>query len=248
MGSRDQDIASTPSRSNGDRFPEDDLLPISALQHIVFCPRQCALIHLEQSWAENVLTAEGDLLHQRTDEPSTESRGPLRIARALKLRSLRLGLSGKADTVEFHRIDEDTSPSGCITLPGQPGYWRVFPVEYKRGRVKRDQCDEVQLCAQALCLEEMLGAEISVGALFYGEVRRRHDVSFDTRLRADTGQWVLRLRDLLERRVTPAAEYSKKCDRCSLFELCLPKGAGGRRRSAVAYLQRELRRQLEDPS
>ncbi len=173
---------------------EDDLLPISALQHLVFCERQWGLIHLEQIWAENRLTLEGKHLHERVDESETESRGGVRTARALALRSLRLGLSGRADVVEFLRMEADEGPvdgaddgvSGAVALPGVAGLWRPFPVEYKRGKPKPDRCDEVQLCAQALCLEEMLDTEIPRGALFYGQPRRRQEVAFDPELRALT--------------------------------------------------------------
>ena len=159
-------------------FAEADLLPVSALQHLLFCERRCALIHLEQLWAENVLTVEGKHLHEKAHDPdAAEKRGDVYIARSLALRSLRIGLAGQADVVEFER-DE----SGVV-LPFKAGKWRPFPVEYKRGKPKRNHCDEVQLCAQALCLEEMLGANIPAGALFYGEPRRRVDVSFDPLLR-----------------------------------------------------------------
>ncbi len=145
-------------------YSEDDLFMISALQHYAFCPRQCALIHIEQAWLENRWTAEGRILHERVHEQEGESRAGVRIERGLPLRSLRLGLVGVADVVEFH------------PLPG--GGWQLFPVEYKRGKPKPDHCDEVQLCAQAMCLEEMMGVEVSQGALFYGKTRHRHDVAF----------------------------------------------------------------------
>ena len=162
-------------------FTEDDLLPISALQHLLFCERQAALIHLEQLWAENTLTVQGRHLHERVDTAPGESRGDVRFARALPLRSLRLGLVGRADLVELHRIPADAAEAGepGASLPGVPGVWRPFPVEYKRGRPKPHHADLVQLCAQALCLEEMLGTPVPAGALFYGETRRRHDVAFD---------------------------------------------------------------------
>lgn len=144
-------------------FLEDDLLPLSGLQHLAFCERQWALIHIEQSWAENRLTAQGRVLHNRAHDGPPESRPGLRIARGLRLRSLRLGLSGQADVVEFY-----PAPDG-IALPGETGLWRPFPVEYKRGRPKAGRCDEVQLCAQALCLEEMFARPIPSGALFYWE-------------------------------------------------------------------------------
>ena len=215
-------------------FTEDELRPLSALQHLVFCERQCALIHLEQVWAENRYTAEGRLLHERADELGGESRGDLRIARALHLQSLRLGLSGRADVVEFHRL-----PAGAegATLPGRPGRWRPFPVEYKRGKPKQHRADEVQLCAQALCLEEMLAVEVPEGALFYGKRRRRHPVAFDAALRGLTEATARRLHEMLAAGVTPPAVREPKCDKCSLFDLCLPEAPQG---SARAYLDELL--------
>lgn len=209
-------------------FAEDDLLPLSALQHLLFCERQCALIHVEQLWAENRLTVEGRHLHERADDGRGETRGALRVARALPLRSLRLGLSGRADVVEFH---------------GGPGAERVFPVEYKRGVPKQDRSDEVQLCAQALCLEEMLGVAIPAGALFYGTTRRRTDVAFDVELRATTETAAARLHALIASGVTPSAVRAPKCDGCSLLDLCLPAPAH-RARSAAGYLERGFARSL----
>src|SRR6266542_4457015 len=144
-------------------YAEDDLLPLSALQHLIFCERQCALIHIEQIWADNVLTVEGTFLHERTDSAAMESRASVRIARGLALHSLRLGLSGKADVVEFHRAGDDRPGT---TLPGVSGRWVPVPVEYKRGKPKQDDSDRVQLCAQAVCLEEMLAVSVPSGALF----------------------------------------------------------------------------------
>ena len=150
---------------------EDALIPLSALQHYLFCPRQCALIHVEQIWAENAATAEGRLLHERADAGGGETRPGVRIARGLALRSFALGVSGKADVVEFHDARR-----------GERG--RPFPVEYKRGKPKSHRADEVQLCAQAICLEEMFDTSIAAGALFYGVTRRRFAVVFDEDLRA----------------------------------------------------------------
>jgi CRISPR-associated exonuclease Cas4 len=205
-------------------FAEDDLLPLSALQHLLFCERQCALIHVEQQWADNRLTVEGTHLHRKADTAPGESRGDLRIARSVPLRSLRLGLIGKADVVEHHRI---------------AGAWRPFPVEYKRGRPKSHRADEVQLCAQALCLEEMLDLSIPAGALFYGETRRRQDVPFDTELRALTENSARRLHELVRSGATPRAVREPKCDSCSLVQLCMPDPANSRR-SARRYLERAL--------
>ena len=150
-------------------FDEDDLLPISGLQHLVFCERQWALIHIEQFWEENRLTAEGRVLHERVHDTATESRPGVVVARGLRLQSRQLGLTGQADVVEFHRIGD--GDAGGVQLPEREGWWRPFPVEYKRGRPKANACDEVQLCAQALCLEEMFSVAIRSGALFYGTSR-----------------------------------------------------------------------------
>jgi CRISPR-associated exonuclease Cas4 len=205
-------------------FSEDDLVPLSALQHLLFCERQAALIHLERVWAENSFTLEGKHLHERVDRGEGESRGDLRIARGLTLRSFRLGLSGKADAVEFHR--------------GPEGVWLPFPVEYKRGRPKKHQADEVQLCAQALCLEEMLGVSIPSGALFYGETRRRLDVAFDFALRLVTEQAAARMHEILNSGVTPLPVREPKCDQCSLLEICMPDAPSS---SVQRYLDRALR-------
>jgi len=185
-------------------YLENDLLPISALQHLRFCPRQCALIHIEQVWAENFLTAQGRVLHEKAHEPKHETRAGVRTTRSLHLRSLTLGLSGIADIVEFH-------PDGT-----------VLPVEYKRGRPKTDGSDALQLCAQALCLEEMLSITIPAGAIFYGQTRRRQDIPFDQTLRDETTAAALELHTLIEAGITPTAVRMPKCDACSLLELCLP--------------------------
>ena len=189
-------------------YTEDELIQLSALQHLVFCERQCALIHIEQLWSENVLTAEGKIMHDKVDTANRESRGNVRIEYGVPMRSLRLGLIGKADVVEFHRNGDK---------------WTPFPVEYKRGKPKGGNCDKVQLCAQALCLEEMLNVEIPEGSLFYGQTRRREDVTFDEKLRRETEEAAKKVHELIESGITPKAEYSAKCKKCSLLELCLPK-------------------------
>ncbi len=199
-------------------YGEDDLLPISALQHLLFCERQAALIHVEQVWADNPLTVEGTHLHQRVDEGPDDTRASVRTVRGLAIRSLRLGVSGRADVVEFY-------PDG-----------QVVPVEYKRGRVKAHDADVVQLCAQALCLEEMLGASVPSGALFYGQTRRRSDVTFDRALRDRTRGAAERLRAILTTGITPRAVREPKCDSCSLIDLCLPS-AMEHHRTASAYLR-----------
>ena len=195
-------------------YDEDDLLPLSGLQHLQFCSRQWALIHIEGVWSENRFTVEGKHLHERVHEMESETRNGIKTVRGLLLRSLRLGLSGQADVVEFH--------------PGE-GTEVPFPVEYKRGRPKPDRCDEVQLCAQALCLEEMLHTSIPRGALFYGQPRRRHDVDFDESLRKETHALAETMHRLFDAGQTPVAVYESKCDNCSLYHWCLPKTTGATR-------------------
>ena len=226
-------------------FEEDDLRPLSALQHLVFCERQCALIHIEQVWVENRFTAEGRLLHERVDHDKGESRGDLRIARGLPLRSLRLGLVGKADVVEFHRVEGD-GPG--VTLDDASGRWQPYPVEYKRGKPKIHRADEVQLCAQALCLEEMLQFSplnpprgtlqpaIHEGALYYGQKRRRQVVPFDQELRTLTENAARRFHELLAAGKTPVAVREPKCEQCSLLHVCLPDAPHASARSYLADL------------
>jgi CRISPR-associated exonuclease Cas4 len=195
----------------------DDLLPLSGLQHLIYCERQFALIHVEQSWAENELTVSGRQLHERADLPGEAFGADVRIARALPLRSDRLRLAGKADVVEFHR---EPAANGS-------DLWRPFPVEYKRGRPKAGGADEVQLCAQAICLEEMLGLDVPRGALFYGKTRRRKPVEFTPELRDRVAAAARRCHELFDARLTPRVARGPRCDRCSLLELCLPDMTGG---------------------
>lgn len=206
---------------------DDDLIPLSALQHYLYCPRQCALIHIERLWAENRHTAEGRVLHERTDQPRSERRRGVRSVSAMPLVNVDLGIAGIADMVEFH-----------VGSEGE----RAYPVEYKRGRPKAHRADEVQLCAQALCLEAMLWQHIDEGALYYGKMRRRTAVLFDESLRALTHQTIEFTRALLSSGRTPLACYkSKRCDNCSLIDLCQPHLLG--RRDTVAVW---LNQQLED--
>ncbi len=205
-------------------FNEEDLLQLSALQHLLFCERQCALIHIEQAWSENLFTAEGRIMHERVDTGSPETRKNVRLEFGVPLRSLRLGLIGKADVVEFHNKE---------------GKWIPFPVEYKRGKPKEDNSDKVQLCAQAICLEEMLSIEIPRGALFYGKTRRRQDIAFDIPLRRETEDTAKRLHELIASGITPKPVYTKKCKSCSLVQLCLPKTCG--KKKVNQYLTSALR-------
>jgi CRISPR-associated exonuclease Cas4 len=193
------------------------------LQHLLFCERQCALIHIEQVWSENRFTAEGRILHDRVDQGGREIKKGVRIEYSVPIRSLRLGLIGKADVVEFHKETDDV--------------WRPFPVEYKRGRPKKDDWDRVQLCAQALCLEEMLNCSVSEGAIFYGKNRRRYEVFLNETLRRETEEATVRLHELVRSHQTPPARYEKKCESCSLIQLCLPEVASTEKRVS-RYLAR----------
>jgi len=215
-------------------YSEDDLLPLSALQHFVFCRRQCALIHIEGLWYENRLTAEGRLMHQKVDDGGPENRNGIRIERSVLLVSRRLGLVGKSDVVEFHPSPDSVGDRGEIP----------FPVEYKRGRPKPDHSDLVQLSAQALCLEEMTGTKVPEGAIFYGQPRRRIQVPIDTALRHETEQLAMELHRFIQRGVTPAPAYEKKCDKCSFLEICMPKSCSPNRN--VGRYIKTLVSQIED--
>ena len=205
-------------------YADDELVMISALQHCLFCRRQCALIHIEGAWRENYLTAAGRTLHERVDRIGAETRRDVHLATSLRLISLRLGVMGVADMVEFHRVEQAQDTEGvsvAARLPKRDGWWRPFPVEYKRGKPKTHRADEVQLCAQAICLEEMLGVAIPAGALFYGELRRRADVAFDDELRKLTETVARDAHELISSGETPPPVRTKGCEACSLKELCL---------------------------
>ena len=190
---------------------------LSGIQHFAFCRRQWALIHIEQQWAENWRTVEGNLLHAKAhDGEQVESRGDLLIARGLRIVSRRLNVTGVCDVVEFHR-----DPKG-IALTGREGTWRVYPVEYKRGEPKENDADRLQLCGQAICLEEMLLCDIPEGSLFYGETRRRERVTFTPELRACVEAMLSEMRQYYERGYTPRPRRTKACNACSMKELCLP--------------------------
>ncbi|OOP55711.1 MAG: CRISPR-associated protein Cas4 [Candidatus Brocadia carolinensis] len=213
-------------------YSEDDLIPVSALADFTFCERRAALHFIENVWEDNVFTAEGTILHNQVDDVSaSEVRGNVRIAHSVWLRSLALGLVGKADVVEFHKTE-----TGGVKLEGISGLWLLFPVEYKRGYLRHELSFAIQLCAQALCLEEMLGGNIPSGAIFYGKTRRRMDVAFDNTLRTKTQDTAKKVHELIESGITPKAEYAKKCEKCSLVELCLPKASS----KASSYLSKVL--------
>lgn len=211
-------------------YAEADLMPLSALQHLLFCERQCGLIHLEGLWNENRLTAEGRLLHEHVHEAGDEARGDVRTVRGVRLHSLELGLYGIADIVEFREAG-----TGGIEVPGVAGRWDPVVVEYKRGRPKTEDCDRVQLCAQAMCLEEMLNTRIAAGSIFYGQPRRREEVAFSDDLRAVVRGAAARVHELIALGTTPPGQYEPKCRNCSLVDVCLPRRQRGGA-SVAAYL------------
>lgn len=205
-------------------YTQDDLLPLSGIQHFLFCRRQWALIHVEQQWKENALTAEGKIMHKRADDPFfTETRNGVITARSVPIASYRLGLSGVCDVVEFL-----PSPSGKgaggegVSLPNRDGLYLPVPVEYKRGKEKRDYSDEAQLCAQAMCLEEMLSAHIPRGYLFYGQTRHREEVEFTLQLRTLVQEMSAEMHNYFSRGYTPKVKTHKGCRSCSLADVCLP--------------------------
>ncbi len=213
-------------------YTEDELIPVSALQHAMFCERQVALIHVEQLWAENMFTAQGRVLHERVDQKHHESRKVTRTEYAMPIRSLEYGLIGVADVVELER-------------DGQR-YAAVRPVEFKRGRKKPNDVDRVQLCAQALCLEEMFSISIQEGQFYYLQEHRRTTVEIDEEIRARTVGLVTRVHDLLLSQSTPGAVYEKaKCDRCSLIELCMPKSVHHGGKKVARYVSNQLRIQTK---
>ncbi|WP_195283032.1 CRISPR-associated protein Cas4 [Harryflintia acetispora] len=214
-------------------YEEDQFLQLSGLQHFYFCRRQWALIHIEHQWAENFRTVDGALMHERAhDKELTESRGDRIVTRGMNVFSRTLGVSGECDVLEFHR-----APCG-IPLPGRQGLWQPFPVEYKRGKPNPQAGDTLQLCAQALCLEEMLCCEIAQGALYYGELRHRQPVDFTQELRQSVRDCLREMHELYRRGHTPKVKPTKSCNACSLKELCLPQLL--RSRPVSAYLHEHL--------
>ncbi|MCI6908134.1 MAG: CRISPR-associated protein Cas4 [Clostridiaceae bacterium] len=211
-------------------YPEEEYLQLSGLQHFAFCRRQWALIHIENLWAENFRTVDGALMHEKAhDCGSGESRGDLLIRRGVSIHSASLGISGQCDVLEFRR------DSAGIPLPGHEGLWQPYPVEYKRGAPKDHDADALQLCAQAMCLEEMLCCAIPEGALFYGETRRRERVSVTEELRGRVKEQLVQMHELFRRGHTPKARPTRACGSCSIKELCLPRLS--RQRSVSAYLK-----------
>jgi len=199
-------------------YNEDDFLMLSGIQHFAFCRRQWALIHIEQQWQENVRTVEGNILHERTHDPFfDEKRKDTIITRALNICSRQLGIYGVCDVVEFQK------DAGGISLVGRQGKYKPVPVEYKRGKPKSDEVDMLQLCLQAMCLEEMLSCKIEEGYLYYGETRHREKVEFTDELRQKVCDITKEMHELYERRYTPKVKVNKSCKACSLSDICMPK-------------------------
>ncbi len=199
-------------------YSEDDYLMISGIQHFKFCRRQWALIHIEQQWDENVHTVMGELMHKKAHDPClVEKRKDILVVRGLPVSSKTLGISGECDVVEFHRCEEG------VTLHGHRGTFSVYPIEYKKGRPKLTEEDKLQLTAQALCLEEMFSAEISEGAIFYGETKKREKVEITEELRKEVTDMFCEMHQYFARGYTPKVKYKKACSNCSLKEICLPK-------------------------
>ena len=214
-------------------YQEEDFLQLSGLQHFKFCRRQWALIHIENQWAENFRTTDGTILHENAHNSSfSESRGDRVITRDMRVFSSTLGVSGSCDVLEFHRCGDG------IPLQGRESLWQPYPVEYKRGKPKENTADELQLCGQAMCLEEMLCCEIPKGALYYGEPRRRTEVTFTPELRQEVKSLLAEMHALYQRGHTPKVKPTKGCNACSLKELCLPKLMKGK--NVFDYLRRGM--------
>lgn len=216
-------------------YDEDNYLQISGIQHFVFCPRQWALIHIEEIWQDNYLTMSGSIFHYKAHEgPSYEKRGDIIIVRGLKIGSRLLGLSGECDVVELHKSNNG------VPIINFEGLWIPYPIEYKRGKIKIEDCDRLQLCAQAVCLEEMLGCDIKQGALFYGEIRRREIVEFTSELRSELNKIVKQMHQYFERQYTPKVKVSKNCHSCSLKDICLPKLIDNNKNDVRSYLEKNI--------
>lgn len=217
-------------------YREEDFLMLSGIQHFCFCQRQWALIHIDMLWEENLRTAEGEIMHDKChDSMSSESRGDILISRGLPVFSRAMGVSGECDVVEFIRDDNG------ISLSGREGRYKVYPVEYKQGSPKEHNADVFQLCAQAMCLEEMLVCEISEGALFYGETKRRTKVQFTDAMRTEVREMFELMHHYMKNSYIPKVKPTKSCNACSLKDLCLPKL--GRAGDPQKYILKNLEEQ-----
>jgi len=195
-------------------YTEDDFIMISALQHYVYCPRQCGLIHVDDVWHENVYTVRGDILHEKVDTDTYETRGTIKTVRGLRIHSFVHGIVGRCDVVEFREVKNGEE---------------VMPVEFKAGEPKDDSSDKVQLCAQVFCLEEMLDTKIKQGAFFYGKIRRRNTIEIDDELRKETERIISAVREIVSSKTIPVVEYNAKCHNCSLMDICQPKALNKRK-------------------
>ena len=215
-------------------YKEDEYLMLSGIQHFKFCRRQWALIHIEQQWSENVHTVIGELMHKKVHDPSVkEKRKETLLVRALPVSSKELGVSGECDLVEFHKCEDG------IILFGHRGLYSVFPVEYKKGKPKASEEDQLQLTAQAMCLEEMFSTEITEGAIFYGETRRREVVEFSQELRDEVKKMLEEMHQYFKRGYTPKVKKNKMCTSCSLKEICMPEQE--KTMTVSSYISKALR-------
>jgi len=215
-------------------YDESDYLMLSGLRHFAFCRRRWALVHIEQLWQENILTQDGHYMHEQVhDQEFTEKRGRLLLSRGMAVKSHALGVTGVCDMVEM-----EESADG-VPIVSRPGTYRIFPVEYKRGKPEDTGSDNWQLCAQAMCLEEMFCTDIPEGAVYYGSLHQRKTVALDAALRNTVTAALAEMRRLMERRYTPKVKPRKACFSCSLRELCQPELL--ERASAAAYVRERLR-------
>jgi len=216
-----------------DYYPEEEMLMLSGIQHFFYCKRQWALIHIEQLWEENSRTIEGQFVHKKVDDPYIlESRGNIIVVRSVPLSSRSLGLYGIADVIEFKKAKKEG-----IALKNRNGKWIPVPVEYKRGKPKVDERDSVQLCAQAICIEELNDCHITKGYLYYHSIRRRTPVIFDAALRTLTKETAKEMHQLFVKRKTPKAPFNKQCKWCSMYEVCQPK-ITGKKKKINDYIKR----------
>ena len=209
-------------------YPEEEWLMLSGIQHFAFCKRQWALIHIEGQWQENYLTTEGEIIHEKVhNEDIKEKRGNMIICRGMRIFSHKLGVSGTADAIEFHKNEN----GAC--LAGYDGLWQPIPIEYKRGKPKIDHSDILQVAAQAICLEEMFCIDIDKAYLFYDEIHRREEVDITAELRQELEETFQEMHEYFKRGHTPKVKITKACKSCSLKDICLPKLT--KKRSVATY-------------
>jgi CRISPR-associated exonuclease Cas4 len=217
-------------------YTDDEMLMLSGIQHFAFCPRQWALIHIEQLWADNRLTVEGNIMHSTVDDPFyIRKTNDIITLRSVGLVSKELGLYGISDVIEFYNVELNDN---SIKLPEYSGYWEPHPVEYKRGKEKNNHVDEVQLAAQIICLEEMYNIKIEYGWLYYGETRRRKKIGMSSELREVTKNFVKQMHLLFKVGQTPKASYTNHCDRCSLIDICIPEIS--KKQTVSSYLKKQF--------